>query len=70
VNTLLRAGHSTGEALAQLQLPHIPSREEFLAQARAMFAPPSLDHIVDRAYALLLASIGMRFAAATQASDA
>jgi stearoyl-CoA desaturase (delta-9 desaturase) len=70
-DTLLRAGHSTGEALAQLQLPHIPSREEFLAQASAMFArTPSLDAIVDRAYALLLASIGTRLTAATQAGNA
>jgi stearoyl-CoA desaturase (delta-9 desaturase) len=68
-DTLLRAGHSTSEALAQVQLPHIPSREEFLAQASAMFArTPSLDDIVDRAYALLLASVGTRLAAAMAAS--
>jgi stearoyl-CoA desaturase (delta-9 desaturase) len=68
-DTLLRAGHSTSEALAQLQLPHIPSREEFLAQASAMFArTPSIDDIVDRAYALLLASVGTRLAAAMAAS--
>jgi len=70
-DTLLRAGYSTSEALAQLQLPHIPSREEFLAQASAMFArTPSLDDIVDRAYALLLAAVGTRLAAATRAADA
>ena len=46
-------------------------REEFLAQARAMFArTPSLDDIVDRAYALLPAAVGTRLAAATQATEA
>jgi len=68
-DTLTRAGQSTSEALAQLELPHIPSREEFLSQAKAMFArTPSLDDIVDRAYTLLLASVRTRLAAATAAN--
>ena len=68
-DTLTRAGQSTSEALAQLELPHIPSREEFLSQAKAMFArTPSLDDIVDRAYTLLLASVHTRLAAAMAAS--
>jgi stearoyl-CoA desaturase (Delta-9 desaturase) len=57
--TLVRAGHRTGEVLAQLQLPHFPTREEFLVEARAMFAKtPSLDDIVDRAHEVLLRSVG------------
>ena len=39
----------------------MPSRDEFLAQAKAMFARTiSLDEIVDRAYELVLASVGTR----------
>jgi len=63
--TLVRAGHRTAEVLSQLQLPHLPSREEFLAQAKAMFAKtPSVDEIVDRAYERLLLSVGTSLAAA------
>jgi stearoyl-CoA desaturase (delta-9 desaturase) len=66
-DTLVRAGHSTSEALAQLHLPHVPSREEILTQAKAMFArTPSLDDIVDRGYALLLAAVGTRLTAAVE----
>jgi stearoyl-CoA desaturase (delta-9 desaturase) len=62
--TLDRAGHRAAEVLAQLHLPHIPSREECSAQARALFArTPSLDEIVDRAYELLLTSVGAHLAA-------
>src|SRR5437764_10096239 len=58
---LVSAGHRTSEVLTQFHLPHLPSREEFAAQARSMFArTPSFDDIVDRAYALLLASVGTR----------
>jgi stearoyl-CoA desaturase (Delta-9 desaturase) len=60
-DTLSRASHRTTEVLANWHLPHMPTREEFLAQARAMFArTPSLDEIVDRAYDLLLESVGTR----------
>jgi stearoyl-CoA desaturase (Delta-9 desaturase) len=63
-DTIERARHSTAEVLSTLQLPQIPSRDEFLAQARAMFArTPSLDDIVDRAYELLLASVGTQLVA-------
>src|SRR5436190_8663722 len=63
-DALVRAGHRTSEVLTQLHLPHMPGREEFLAQAKAMFArTPSLDDIVDRAYTLLLISVGTRLAA-------
>ena len=62
--TLVRAQHRTSEALANVHLPHLPAREEFVRQAKAMFARTrSLDEIVDRAYELLLASVGARLAA-------
>ena len=62
--TLIRAHHRTSEMLKTLHVPHIPSREEFLREAMAMFARTrSLDEIVDRAYELLLASVGTRLTA-------
>jgi stearoyl-CoA desaturase (delta-9 desaturase) len=62
-DSLGRARERTGELLTSLHLPQVPSREEFLAQAKAMFARTiSLDEIVDRAHALLLASVGARLA--------
>ena len=65
LESLDRAGHRTVEVLAQLHLPHIPSREECLAQARALFArTPTLDEIVDRAYEMLLTSVGAHLVAA------
>jgi stearoyl-CoA desaturase (Delta-9 desaturase) len=61
---LFRTHHRTTEPLTALHLPYIPSREEFFAEAKAMFArSPSLDEIVDRAYELLLASVGTRLKA-------
>ena len=63
-DALVRARHRTTEVLATVHLPHMPTREEFLAEAKAMFARTrSLDEIVDRAYELLLASVGTRIAA-------
>ncbi|HAH64274.1 MAG TPA: acyl-CoA desaturase [Rhizobiales bacterium] len=65
--TLTRTQNRATEVLMTLHLPHIPSREEFLREARAMFArTKSLDEIVDRAYELLLASVGTRLAASIQ----
>jgi stearoyl-CoA desaturase (delta-9 desaturase) len=62
--TLARAHHRTSEILKTLPVPHIPSREEFLLEAKAMFArTPSLDEIVDRAHELLIASVGARLTA-------
>jgi stearoyl-CoA desaturase (Delta-9 desaturase) len=62
-DSLARASERTTEVLSNLHLPHLPSRDEFLAQARAMFARTiSLDEIVDRAYELVLASVGTRLA--------
>ena len=66
--TLTRARHRTTEILRILPVPHIPSREEFLHEAKAMFArTPSLDEIVDRAHELLLAAVGTRLAAPAEA---
>jgi stearoyl-CoA desaturase (delta-9 desaturase) len=62
--TLTRAHHRTSEMLKILPVPHFPTREEFLREAKAMFArTTSLDEIVDRAHELLLASVGARLAA-------
>jgi stearoyl-CoA desaturase (Delta-9 desaturase) len=62
---LTRARDRTSEVLAGLQVPEMPSREDLVAQAKALFAKsPSLDDIVDRAYELLLASVGTRLAGA------
>ena len=69
---LARAQDRTSEMLATLHLPHMPplpqmpSREELVAKARAMFArTKSLDEIADRAYELLLASVGAKLARAS-----
>ena len=62
-DSLARARERTSEVLTTLHLPHMPSRDEFVAQAKAMFARTiSMDEIVDRAYELLLASVGARLA--------
>jgi stearoyl-CoA desaturase (delta-9 desaturase) len=62
-DSLARARERTSEVVATLHLPQVPSREEFLTQAKAMFARTiSLDEIVDRAYELLLTSVGARLA--------
>ncbi|HKP26068.1 MAG TPA: acyl-CoA desaturase [Dongiaceae bacterium] len=59
--SLARASERTSEVLSGVHLPQMPSRDEFLAQAKAMFARTiSLDEIVDRAYELVLVSVGMR----------
>jgi stearoyl-CoA desaturase (delta-9 desaturase) len=64
--TLIRASNRTSEVLAGLHLPHIPSREEFLREAKAMFARTrSLEEIADRAHELLLAAVGSRLTAPT-----
>jgi stearoyl-CoA desaturase (delta-9 desaturase) len=47
--------------LASLHLPHLPTRNEVLDRATAMFArTPSVDDIVDQAHALILDAIGAR----------
>lgn len=63
-DALTRAHTRTTDVLGTWHLPEIPKREDLLAQAKAMFArTPSLDDIVDRAYELLLASVGSRLLA-------
>ena len=60
--TLVRAGERTGAAIASYP-PQLPSREELLAEAKILFAKTkSLDDIVNRAYEMLLASVGMHLA--------
>ena len=63
-DTLTRARHRTSDMLKTMHVPHIPSREELVHEAKAMFARTrSLDEIVDRAYELLIASVGARLTA-------
>ena len=57
-------------ALAAFDLSCIPSRQELIAEAKVMFArTPSLDDIVNRAYDLILASIGMELLAEQPSSS-
>ena len=47
--------------LANLHLPHLPTHNEVLSRATAMFArTPSIDDIVDQAHALILDATGAR----------
>jgi stearoyl-CoA desaturase (delta-9 desaturase) len=56
---LVRAGERA-EAAITCYPPQLPSREELLAEAKIVFAKTkSLDDIVNRAYEMLLASVGM-----------
>jgi stearoyl-CoA desaturase (delta-9 desaturase) len=66
--TLAEARHRVAEVLMTLHLPQLPGRDDVMIQARMMFVPTkALDEIVDRAYELLLASIGIRLIAASNA---
>lgn len=59
-DSLCRLQHRA-DVLWNLRLPKMPTRDQFLAEAKAMFAKTiSLDDIVDRAYELLLESVGSR----------
>ena len=65
--TLNQARNHTADVLATLHLKRMPTRDELLAQAQAMFVlTPSLDEIVDRAYRLVLGSIGSQLVASLQ----
>jgi stearoyl-CoA desaturase (Delta-9 desaturase) len=56
--------HVTADFLASLSLPQLPTREEILARATAMFErTPSLEAIVDRAHELVLDAIRRRLRA-------
>ena len=67
---LSRAHDRTAEVLATIHLPHVPhmpSREDLTATAKAMFAKTkSLEEIADRAYEMLLASVGAKLAGALE----
>jgi stearoyl-CoA desaturase (delta-9 desaturase) len=64
---LVRAHQRTTDVLAAIHLPQIPSREELVTQAKAMFATTrSLDEIVDDAYELLLTYVGTRLTASAE----
>ena len=67
--TLSEARSRTADVLASLHLKKMPTRDELRAQAQAMFVrTPSLDEIVDRAYQLLLGSVGSQLVASLQRS--
>jgi stearoyl-CoA desaturase (delta-9 desaturase) len=60
---LHRAHQGTADALKELHLPPIPTREQILAEAKKTLASSvSLDEIADRAYVLVLKSISVRLA--------
>jgi stearoyl-CoA desaturase (delta-9 desaturase) len=59
--TLSETQHRAASVLANVHLPHLPTRGEVFSRASAMFAlTPSMDEIVDQAHALLLDAIGAR----------
>jgi stearoyl-CoA desaturase (delta-9 desaturase) len=61
---LLSAQHKAAEVLAGLHLPHLPTHREIQTRALAMFAKtPSMDDIVNRAYAVVLEAVGARLCA-------
>jgi stearoyl-CoA desaturase (Delta-9 desaturase) len=62
--SLARTRDRTAEVLKAWHLPTLPSRDEFLAEAKTMFARTiSLDDIIDRAYEIVLTSVGTHLAA-------
>jgi len=59
--TLATTQQRAADLLAGVHLPHLPTRNDTLARATAMFdRTPSLDDIVDRAHGLILEAIGTR----------
>jgi stearoyl-CoA desaturase (delta-9 desaturase) len=65
LHDILNRAHEGVDALTQLHLPKIPTRDEFLAEARAMFARTrSLNEIVDSAYEHFLESVRAQLATA------
>jgi stearoyl-CoA desaturase (Delta-9 desaturase) len=69
-STLAATQSRAVEVLASLHLPHLPTRDEILAQATTMFArTPSIDEIVDRAHGLVLDAIGARLRAFAAAAS-
>ncbi len=69
-DALARARDRTTQVLSTWHLPHMPSRDEFMAEAKLMFAKTSsLDDIINRAYEMVLASVGSHLAASAQAKS-
>jgi len=65
LHDILSRAHEGVDALTHLHLPKIPTREEFLAEAKAMFARTrSLNEIVDYAYEHFLESVRAQLATA------
>src|SRR3569833_1730442 len=65
LHDILNRAHEGVDALTQLHLLKIPTRDEFLAEARAMFARTrSLNEIVDHAYEHFLTSVRAQLATA------
>jgi stearoyl-CoA desaturase (delta-9 desaturase) len=65
--TLNQARYHIADVLPTLHLNRMPTRNELMAQAQAMFARTrSLDEIVDRAHQLLLRSVGSQLIASLQ----
>ena len=61
---LADAQHRAADVLAGVHVPHLPTREEVSTAAANMLArTPSLDDVIDRAYALLLEKVGQRVCA-------
>ena len=67
---LARAQDRSADVLAAMhlpQVPHMPSRDELAAKARTMFAKTkSLEKIADRAYEVLLTSVGAKLMAGAE----
>jgi len=68
-DALLTAQQRAAELLPTWHLPQLPTRDEIASHAKAMFVSTrSLDEIVDRAYEMILASVGTRLAATLEGS--
>ncbi len=62
--------HRAANVLANLHLPHLPTRNEICSRAMAMFAKTSsMDDIVDMAHMLILDAIGARLCLAAAPSQ-
>ena len=62
---LADAQHRAADVLATFHLPQLPTRQDLLARATAMFAEtPSMEDIVNRAHAVILDRIGASLTAA------
>jgi stearoyl-CoA desaturase (delta-9 desaturase) len=61
---LSRAQTRNTDVFLAKRIPYLPTREEVLSEARTKFShTSSLEEIVDRAYALLIASVSSRLLA-------